>query len=281
MNMEFSKIQPFVRYVHYLPLDNGSNYNETIPYDNRLFFTFHGSGEILVNGVIYSMYKGSILIIPSGVRYRLLTPKSDVTYIAVNFDYTFEHSNKQTPIPPTIVSSYNPLMKLEQVYFNDMTGFNDIVHINNLFKLNGTFLKIYHEYTHRMLYSDCIISNLLGQILFDCARTTYTKDFDSNSEIINQIIDYIKENYNKKITNTIIGNRFNLHPNYISNLIKVFTGMPLHQYVMHTRISFSVEMLSEQNYSISEIAEKCGFLSIYHFSKVFKNINGVPPSKYR
>ena len=279
--MDFLKIQPFVRYVHYLPLDRNSDYTESIPYDNRLFFTYHGEGELLVDGVKYNMSKGSVILIPSGTKYCILSPECSVTYVAVNFDYTFEHSDKQTPIPPAGVSLYDPLMQLEHISFNDMIGFDNIVYIEDLFNLSGTFLKLYYEYTHRMIYSNYITSNLLGEILFQCARMTYTKDFKTGSETINQIIDYINENYNKKITNKIIGNRFNLHPNYISSLVKGFTGMPLHQYVMYVRVSISVEMLSTQNYSISEIAEKCGFSNIYHFSKVFKKIIGVSPSKYK
>ena len=31
---------------------------------------------------------------------------------------------------------------------------------------------------------------------------------------------------------------------------------------------------------VTEIAEKCGFSDVYHFSKIFKKLIGVPPTKY-
>ena len=278
--MDFSNIHPFVRYVHYLPIDANSNYNETIPYDNRLFFSCFGKGQISVKGKIYEMNEGAVIIIPSGTKYQLLIPEKRVTYIAVNFDYTQEHSDKQIPIPPTSISSYNPSMKLEQIDFNDVMIFNDIVHIDGLSYLNGSLLKIHKEYVNKMIYAEHIVSNLFGEILLQCARALYTRDFNSNSEVINTIIGYINENYHKNLSNKTIGEKFNLHPNYISSLVKIFTGIPLHQYIMHVRISNSIEMLNSKKYSVAEIAERCGFCSIYHYSKIFKKIMGVSPSKY-
>lgn len=276
--MNFSKIQPFVRYVHYLPIDQNSVYSETVPYDNRLFFTCYGNGIISVNEKKYNMSKGSLIIIPSGIKYRILSAKA--TYIAINFDYTSQNSDKHTPIPPTAVSAYNPDMKLEQICFNDMENFNNEVFAENQFHLENIFLKIYDEFSNKLIFYNSVVSNLLGEILLQIARLAHTNGFQKNNEIINQITDYIHENYSKKITNEIIGSTFNLHPNYISNLIKKFTGIPLHQYIMQIRVSAAVEMLMTKNYSIGEISEKCGFSDIYHFSKVFKKVTGVSPSKY-
>ena len=278
--MDFANIHPFVRYVHYLPVDINSEYNETVPYDNRLFFTYHGSGAISANGKTYDMHEGSVIIIPSGVKYQLLNTSKGATYIAVNFDYTQDHSDKHKPIPPTVTSSYNPSMRLERIVFHDIPEFNNTIYIEGLSILNKSFLNLHKEYISKMIHAEHIISNLFSVILFQCARTLCTKDFNSSSDIVNTIIGYINEEYNKNLSNTEIGKKFNLHPNYVSSLIKIFTGMPLHQYITHIRISNSIEMLATQKYSIAEIAEQCGFCSIFHYSKMFKKIMGVSPSKY-
>jgi AraC-like DNA-binding protein len=50
---------------------------------------------------------------------------------------------------------------------------------------------------------------------------------------------------------------------------------------MEKRIEKAKEMLLYESYSIGEIAENCGFASIYAFSRAFKNIIGVAPSDFK
>lgn len=278
--MEFSKIRPFVRYVHYLPLDKHSEYSDTIPYDNRLFFACCGSGEIEADGNTYIMEKGSLLIIPSGTKYRLKAPKNTTCYIGLNFDYTSKNSDNRLPIPPAQAAAYDPLMRLEQIVFRDLDLFNGIVYSSDGFFANGILMKIYREYTQKTIYSDGMLSSLTHELLIECARRMRSQNENGSRETVNQIIDYIRENYGKPLTNRTIGKRFGLHENYIGTLFRSFTGMTLHHYLLETRISFSLEMLARHEYSIGEIADRCGFSSVYHFSKTFKNIIGVPPSKY-
>lgn len=278
--MEFSNIRPFVRYVHYLPVDIQSNYSENIPCDNRLFFSYYGNGKISSDGTVYNMKKGSLLIIPAGTKYQILSNDDAATYIAANFDYTYQNSNKNVPIPPVSVSGYNANMRLENPYFSDMPQFNNTVYIENQFHLENALLKIYDEFTAKKIFCSPILSNLFAEVLLSCARAMYTNTYKENSETINLILDYINENYSKKITNNTIGNKFNLHPNYISAVVKKHTGIPMHQYVMQKRISAALSMLMTKKYSVGEISEKCGFSDIYHFSKTFKKITGISPSEY-
>ncbi len=53
------------------------------------------------------------------------------------------------------------------------------------------------------------------------------------------------------------------------------------RYVTARRIEHAKSMLEAENLTITEIAALCGFSDIYYFSKVFKQICGVPPSKWK
>lgn len=278
--MFFSDIKPFIRYVHYITSDENSVYNFSVPYDNRCFFAYRGNGTIQIETEVYEMDEGDIVLIPSGTKYRILLPKSKVTYIAVNFDYTQSNLHKTKPIPPIDEKGYDPYLKLENVNFSDMESFNGIVHIKGLSSLSGKFLKLQQEYVKKFIYFEKFTSSIFSEILIGCVRAVNNQKFTENSETIQRIIGFVNENYNRQLSNKTIAEEFNLHPNYISSMIKIFTGMPLHQYLMRVRISHSIEMLHEKNHSISEISEKCGFCSIYHFSKTFTKIVGIPPSKY-
>lgn len=53
------------------------------------------------------------------------------------------------------------------------------------------------------------------------------------------------------------------------------------QYLTDLRMSKAKQLLKNSCTPITQIAENCGYLSIYHFSRAFKNATGYSPSKYR
>ena len=276
--MNFTEINPFVRYVHYIPVNTNSKYLTTIPYDNRIFYVHKGTGKIKTQHEIHTMEQGDILIIPSGKKYQIL-PQNCI-YVAINFDYTQKNLETKSPIPPAEASVYNPKFNLDTPNFSDIREFNDIICIKNMNDFSGILIRLEQEYSDKLLYSENICSKILSDILFQCARNINEKKYNSNKEITRIILGYINENYNTPLSNQSIGKMFNMHPNYINRLIKISTGMALHQYIIKTRVTKSIELINQKKFSISEIAEMCGFCDIYHYSKIFKKIMGVSPSDY-
>ncbi len=53
------------------------------------------------------------------------------------------------------------------------------------------------------------------------------------------------------------------------------------RYLTVRRIEHAKQMLETKSLTVSEIAELCGFSDVYYFSKVFKQICGIPPSKWK
>lgn len=279
--MLFNDIHPFVRYVHYVLLDKNSQYSETIPYDSRLFFCYNGNSTIRVKDTTYHMEANNILIIPAGTNYHLYASEQTTTYIALNFDYTSNNVNKKQPIEPETPSRYDSSQLLEQVQFHDIVSFNDVIYLKDASRLSNRFLKLEQEYTQKFLCYERMCSDILGEILIECVRMLTSEKYNHNNQNITKIISFIHENGKRNITNQEIGELVNLHPNHINNIFKNFTGMSLHQYILHNKISYSIELLSTTKLSIEEIAVHCGFCDIYHFSKTFKKITGISPSKYR
>lgn len=64
-------------------------------------------------------------------------------------------------------------------------------------------------------------------------------------------------------------------------LFKINFGTTPNKYLIQRRIEISKSMLAVQGITVSEVAELCGFSDVYYFSKVFKQICGVPPSKWK
>lgn len=62
---------------------------------------------------------------------------------------------------------------------------------------------------------------------------------------------------------------------------KIMVGESPNQYHQRLRVERAKELLGSTVLNINEIADKTGFESIYHFSKLFKTKTGVSPSEYR
>ena len=278
--MNISEIHPFIRYAHYLPIGKEADYKCTIPYDHRLFYMYNGSADIETDKALYSLAKGDVLIIPSGNKYRLLPPENKAVYLALNFDYTQTNSKHHTPIPPVEAGTFNSKLILEKSDDFNIPVFNEVTYIGGMEKFSSSLTHIEHEYSQKLLYFEDITSNILAEVLLECARVQVGEKYKGSRETASIVIGYIHENISKPLSNKTIGEALMLHPNYISKLIKITTGLPLHQYLLRARVDRSIELLAEKTLTISEIAEQCGFCDIYHYSKTFKRIIGISPSEY-
>jgi AraC family transcriptional regulator of arabinose operon len=48
-----------------------------------------------------------------------------------------------------------------------------------------------------------------------------------------------------------------------------------------SRLSEAAKLLQNSELNVSEIGEKCGFESLYAFSRAFRKAYGIPPRAYR
>ena len=104
-----------------------------------------------------------------------------------------------------------------------------------------------------------------------------------NKKIVNQIIDYIEENFrNPHCTLEEVSEHFNLSAPYVSKLIKQEIQMTFTEIVNTKRVEFAKKLLINKPQAlIVEISEACGFSSQHYFSRVFKNSTGISPNEYR
>ena len=72
-----------------------------------------------------------------------------------------------------------------------------------------------------------------------------------------------------------------MSPCYLSVIFKRETGMTFKNYLIHTRIEKSKELLANTELKIYEIAEKVGYTDTRYFSDIFQRNTGKTPSQYR
>jgi len=62
---------------------------------------------------------------------------------------------------------------------------------------------------------------------------------------------------------------------------KALTGISPNQYHLELRLEKAKELLTSTNLTVNEVAYQTGFSSIFYFSRLFKNKNGLPPKAFR
>lgn len=96
-----------------------------------------------------------------------------------------------------------------------------------------------------------------------------------------KVKNYINENAEKRITLDELAEMVSVSKNYLSTVFKNATGGTITQYILETKSHKAITYLLETDKKLSEISEAIGFCDQFHFSKVFKEVIGIPPAEYR
>lgn len=111
----------------------------------------------------------------------------------------------------------------------------------------------------------------------------YSFDFAmvKHSDVVYKVMEYVKANYNKKLTLDEISKNVYLSKSYLSSMFKEETGHSLSAYINKVRVEKSKILLMDLSVSLVNIANMCGFEDQSYFTKVFKKMLGVSPKRYR
>lgn len=92
----------------------------------------------------------------------------------------------------------------------------------------------------------------------------------------------IHDNYmDVNLNNSIIADKLNISPSYLSKLFKTQKNISLLDYLYQVRLSYAKNLLRETGLTIEEIAAKTGFISDSALIKAFKKYEGITPGSYR
>ncbi|MFO8000154.1 MAG: AraC family transcriptional regulator [Marinilabilia sp.] len=119
-----------------------------------------------------------------------------------------------------------------------------------------------------------------GQRLLTNISFQKNNDF-FNSERIEKIYNFVRENYSKRIMLEDAANLLNMSVVSFSRFIKQRTGKSFVDFLNEIRLGYATRMLIETNKSVSEICYECGFNNISNFNRTFKRKQNCTPSEFR
>ena len=116
--------------------------------------------------------------------------------------------------------------------------------------------------------------------IFELMQTEISYVPSSKAEIIKPGCEYISEHYTENPSVELLAKMCNISHTYFKEIFTSVYNVTPKAYIIHLKIQYACELLKSRRYTISEIAEITGYQNVYYFSRTFKKIIGVAPSKY-
>lgn len=273
--MLLKDINPYVRFVRQVGMRR-SNLKPSRNYDCRLFFFARVDGSINISGKDYKLSNNDVVFLPPASSYQLVSKIDDFEIYSIGLDLDGRYGDGREFFSTVGDEKFDPSLVFDIDAPEEFTA----PMIVNAPDLRKKFERCYDEFRLKPLYFGETSSGTAKLILTEILRRrAFT---DSESGITNAVIDYIRTNYGDiNLSNDSIAHHFEYHPYYLSRVMKLTTGKPLHKYITEYRIEVAKGFLVSGKQDVSEIARMCGFNSASYFTKVFRDECGVTPSVYR
>lgn len=101
-----------------------------------------------------------------------------------------------------------------------------------------------------------------------------------NSALLPKICEYLENNIDKRLSFTDIQKEFNISASVIKRLFRDNMNCGIMEHFSRLKVDAAKQMIRENEYNFTEIAESLGFNTPQYFTTVFRRISGMSPSEY-
>lgn len=147
-------------------------------------------------------------------------------------------------------------------------------------KIASLFKKIFSLWVakNEEYYLECV--SLLYKIIAEMKKTNYLPD--AQFQKIKPAIEYIHNNFlsEETITAETLSKLCGVSYSYIKKLFDLKFKVSPKKYILSLKMNYACDLLRHGEYSISQIAETCGYNDLYTFSHQFKITFGISPSAF-
>ena len=98
---------------------------------------------------------------------------------------------------------------------------------------------------------------------------------------LRRIVDYIHEHLADDLTLAELASLANMSQSHFKVLFKRAVGVPVHEYVIRSRVDCAMELLVSDEVSLSEIALRVGFANQSHMALCVRRLTGRTPASLR
>jgi AraC-like DNA-binding protein len=232
----------------------------------QLLLVIEGKGEIMIDDQYYPMTNNRCYLLPQGTPHHFLFSENSTT-----IDFKFQVYS--TELDQLLTS-------------NQLSGALHVQNVNEfkkIFKHSCTNLKIQLHNTLLPFQIDVRFKSALLTLLQNNPFALKTEDNEFELDHIESnlnIVQYLKDHLNSKLSLEDLAKHFGYHPHYLIELFRKEFGTTPMNYLQGLRLNKAKEYLELTNLTITEISNLVGLTPPY-LSRLVASKEGMSPSKYR
>lgn len=253
----------------------------------QIWYVNKGSFDHSIGNHRYRMVAGNLFVIPPYTVHRVdMLPGEELLITGCEF------------MPECIDSAYRTSSDLRATAYRDwlspflvpeehvrpkvtLTGEDDLI-------VRRLLDEMLHEYTDKPTFYEAHLRADLMKLLAVLLRV-YSADMEhdlrnvagEHRRMIAQCINYIHQNYNEDLRLEEMYRRALVSRTTFCQLFKEMTGKTFSAYVNDLRIRRAMRLLLDPSLTVNEVSYRVGFNNVSYFSRRFKEIVGLSPSRYR
>ena len=237
-----------------------------------------GTLKVKANLVEYSVEKSNILILFPGITFQFVDFSEDLIFYGVAFTPSFlidtGFNAKYVDVLGFLSSAQTPKLAIKQSDTSILCSSLDTLNKRSNTDSNYPFRSE-------------IIQHLFNAFLFELAAV-YKNNYKGNhlrltsKEIITiRFLKLLSTHYRQQHSVKFYADALFITPKYLSQITKEVTGNTA-GYLIDEMVTIEAKiLLNDASRSVGQIADELNFADQFIFSKFFKRITGLTPSKYR
>ncbi|MBL4702319.1 MAG: AraC family transcriptional regulator [Phycisphaeraceae bacterium] len=277
--VELSNIHPSIRIAHQGSL---ANIDERIIFDYEIVLFLTGQGRVTIQSQTIDFQAGHLFLFCPFVPHAIEVDASEpCEHLAIHFDVTqgvpladdcleergpYEVRLSHGLAWPThlVLPSSHSIESMLRRVIQMHNAPEPIARLSSLTYLSQVLIEMFTLEAHRDVgHKDATFSQAVCRIKFE------------------RSIRYVQQHLASDITVDDLADAAELSASYITRLFKQWVGTTPMNYLRQVRVERARQLLADVDLSIQQVGAQVGLRDPYHFSKVFRRIDGLSPSAFR
>ncbi len=239
-------------------------------HDNYELYCFvSGKASYMVEGNIYELRPGTVLIMRSSETHKLIVNGSE-RYERFTINFYPEVLCSKGFDKALLAPFTSRTLGEKNMYFEDMFGDVSILQL-----LRKTCRECSVLSNEAVLYLN--LSSMLCAVAYAFENYPTEKNYSHERDVQRELLNYINDNITSELSVNDIAEYIHISPTHLGRIFKELTGTTVYQYIISKRLILAQRYMAKGRSAV-EAAEKSGFGDYSCFYRMYKKRFGCAPN---